>query len=101
MRKEKIPAIYIMANPTYTTLYVSVSSDLIKRVYEHKSGVQKKSFTTKFNCHMLVYYEVFETMVQAITREKQIKAGSRAAKDALIISMNPTWKDLYEEICHW
>lgn len=99
MYKEKIPVIYIMTNVTYKVLYIGVTSDLIKRVYEHKSSLDKKSFTGQYNCNILVYYEVFDTMEQAILREKQLKARNRVAKEKLIIMMNPTWKDLYEDIC--
>ncbi len=99
MYKAKIPAIYIMANKWHTALYIGVTSDLIKRVYEHKEGIYRNSFTHKYNCTFLVYYEVFDTMEQAILREKQLKGGSRASKDKAVIKMNPTWKDLYEEIC--
>ena len=91
----------MMTNIAHTALYIGVTSDLIKRVYEHKSGLYKNSFTGKYNCKILVYYEVFDAMEQAILREKQLKARNRCAKEKLIIIMNPTWKDLYESICQW
>ncbi len=91
------PAIYIMANKRNGTLYTGVTSDLIKRVHEHKVG-SIPSFTNSYNCKLLVYYEEFESMVSAIEREKQIKSGSRNKKLALIESMNPDWQDLYHAL---
>ena len=67
-------------------------------MYEHRNGTYKNSFTNKYALHKLVYYEVFLRIEDAIAREKQIKGGSRKDKDALIQSMNPTWKDLWEDI---
>ena len=91
------PAIYIMANKRNGTLYNGVTSDLIKRVYQHKEGVAD-GFTKKYQCKQLVYYEQFEEMIEAIAREKQIKAGSRKKKLAMIESVNPAWHDLYETL---
>jgi predicted GIY-YIG superfamily endonuclease len=93
----KQPAVYIMANKRNGTLYTGVTSGLINRVYEHKDGVVQ-GFTSKYGCKMLVYYEIHPDMFSAITREKQIKAGTRKMKLELIESMNPDWKDLYDEI---
>ena len=93
----KQPAIYIMANKRNGTLYTGVTSNLAGRVYQHKTEATR-GFTEKYGCKMLVYYGIHESMVNAIDREKQIKAGSRKKKLALIESMNPGWKDLYEEI---
>ncbi|WP_425362233.1 GIY-YIG nuclease family protein [Candidatus Tisiphia endosymbiont of Mystacides longicornis] len=93
----KQPAVYIMANKKNGTLYTGVTSNLIKRVYEHKHGIIA-GFTSKYKCNDLVFYEVLETMDTAIAREKQIKAGSRAKKIKLITIMNPEWRDLYEDI---
>ncbi|MBY0272752.1 MAG: GIY-YIG nuclease family protein [Alphaproteobacteria bacterium] len=90
----KIPMVYIMANTKNGTLYTGVTSDLIKTVYEHKVGIMK-GFTHKYSCKNLVFYELHDTMEAAITREKQIKAGSRKKKIELIKTMNPDWKDLY------
>lgn len=78
-------------------MYTGVTSNLAKRVYEHKSGVVP-GFTKSYGCKRLVYYETHESMENAITREKQIKAGSRDKKIILIESMNPKWNDLYEQI---
>jgi putative endonuclease len=94
---EKQPAIYIMANKRNGTLYTGVTSDLIKRAYQHKNG-ESPGFSRRYNCKLLVYYEVHEDMLVAIAREKQIKAGSRKKKIALIESMNPQWVDLYAGI---
>jgi putative endonuclease len=94
---EKQPAIYILASQRNGTLYVGVTSNLVKRVWEHKND-QVDGFSRRYGVHMLVYYEILDTMDAAITREKQIKAGSRAKKLRLIESMNPDWNDLYASI---
>ncbi len=91
------PAIYIMANKRNGTLYTGVTSDLIKRIYQHKDE-EMDGFTKKYNCKLLVYYEQTEDMLSAIEREKQIKAGSRKKKLAMIESINPRWLDLYETL---
>jgi len=93
----KTPVVYIMANKRNGTIYVGVTSNLQKRAYEHRHGVVD-SFTKKYNCKLLVFYEVHDIMESAILREKQIKAGSRVKKIGLIESMNPQWTDLYEDI---
>ena len=89
--------LYILSNKPNGTLYVGVTSDLIKRIYEHKNEITP-GFSTRYNVKNLVYYEIFDFIEDAIAREKQLKAGSRAKKIMLIESMNPNWKDLYEEI---
>ena len=89
--------VYIMTNRKNTVLYVGVTSDLIKRVYEHKAKVVE-GFTKKYNIVKLVYYEVCEDIENAILREKQIKAGSRQKKIRLIESTNREWHDLYDEL---
>jgi len=91
------PAIYLLTNRQNGTLYTGVTSDLPKRVWQHKNRVSP-GFCTKYNLTELVYFEIFEDMYQAISREKQIKAGSRKAKIKLIESMNPVWRDLYQDI---
>ena len=88
--------VYIMANDR-PTLYTGVTSNIIRRVYEHKNNVVQ-GFTSKYRLHNLVYYEVFQTIEQAIVREKQIKDMNRKDKLKLIISFNPTLKDLYGKI---
>jgi putative endonuclease len=95
---NKQPAVYIMANRRNGSLYTGVTSDLPKRVYEHKNNAAK-GFTAKYSCKMLVCYILCSGMTEAIAEEKRIKAGNRKKKLALIESMNPEWKDLYEIIC--
>lgn len=88
--------LYIMTNNYNTVLYTGVTNDLQRRVYEHKSKLVE-GFTKKYNITKLVYYEIFEDAYTAISREKQIKAGSRQKKIDLVNSVNQEWKDLYEE----
>jgi len=94
---KKNPCIYIMTNRRNGTLYTGVTSDLVRRVYQHKTS-HYGGFTDKYNCKSLVYYELYEEMEHAITREKELKSGSRAKKLDLINCKNPSWKDLYESI---
>ncbi|GAB6182738.1 GIY-YIG nuclease family protein [Thermodesulfovibrio hydrogeniphilus] len=89
--------VYILTNKTNRVLYTGVTSDLVKRVYEHKNKLVD-GFTKKYNVTKLVYYEIHESIESAIEREKQIKGGSRRKKVELVESMNPEWKDLYESI---
>ncbi len=89
--------IYIITNTHNTTLYVGVTNNLQRRINEHKTKLNPKSFSAQYNLHKLVYFETFDNIVEAIAREKQLKAGSRKKKVNLIISINPDWKDLYEE----
>ena len=96
---EKGGCVYFMTNSYNTTLYIGVASNLIKRVYEHKTGVHKTSFTARYNLTKLVYYEIFHSIEEAIDREKQLKAGSRRKKIELVNGINPEWKDLYDKIC--
>ena len=96
MKREIHPCVYIMTNAYHTVLYTGVTSDLIKRVSEHRSKAVS-GFTSKYNVTKLVYYEDHLTMNDAIAREKQIKGGPRKRKMDLIKSMNPDWADLYEE----
>jgi predicted GIY-YIG superfamily endonuclease len=93
----KQPCVYIMANRRNGTIYTGVTSNLPKRTFEHRESVVK-GFSAKYGCKMLVWYELHETMLEAIAREKQIKASNRASKLALIESLNPLWKDLYETL---
>ena len=90
--------IYILANNTNTTVYVGVTGDLVRRVYEHKHELAEHSFTAKYKVHKLVYYEVTTDVRSAIEREKQIKGWIRAKKNKLVETMNPTWQDLYQSI---
>jgi putative endonuclease len=75
-----------------------VTSNIASRVYEHKHKVYPKNFTSRYNCVKLVYYQRFELILEAIVEEKRIKGGNRKKKEDLIISINPDWKDLYDEI---
>jgi putative endonuclease len=88
-----------MANKRKGTLYTGVTSHLPRRVWQHREGVAK-GFTKERGCKKLVWYEQGKTMEGAISREKQIKGGSRTKKLALIEGMNPEWRDLYEDIAH-
>jgi putative endonuclease len=93
----KQPAVYIVANRKNGTIYTGVTSNLVKRIYEHKEG-QRKGFTKRYACKMLVFYEIYDNMDSAITREKQIKSWSRCEKLTMIEGMNKEWNDLYESI---
>ena len=88
--------VYIMSNPTRTTVYIGVTSDLEKRVYEHRHK-SMPGFTSKYNCTDLIYFESTSSINDAIAREKQLKNWSRAKKDALIKEMNPSLADLSAE----
>jgi len=90
-----------MTNKNNTTLYTGVTNDLLARVDQHKRKINKNSFTGRYNIGKLVYYEVFDAPLDAIVREKQIKAGSRQKKIDLVNSMNPEWKDLFPGLCEW
>lgn len=90
--------VYLLTNKHKNVLYTGVTNDLVRRIYEHKNKMQK-GFSEKYNLEQLVYYEIYVEIMDAITREKQIKAWSRKKKDALVSQFNPEWKDLYEEIC--
>lgn len=88
--------VYILASQRNGTLYIGVTSNLIKRLYEHKNNLIG-GFTAKYNVHSLVYYKIIDEIRAAIEREKQLKGWNRKKKMALIESVNPTWKDLSEE----
>ena len=89
--------VYILTNTNNTVLYTGVTSNLIQRIQQHKTGSFKDSFTSRYNATKLVYYEHFDTITEAIQREKQIKAGSRQKKLDLINRFNPEWKELSSE----
>ena len=89
--------IYILTNKQNGTLYIGVTSDLVKRVYEHKNTLAD-GFSKKYNTKCLVYYEVYENIEAAIKREKQLKKWNRAWKIELIEGFNKEWKDLYEDL---
>ena len=90
--------VYILSNNHKNVIYTGVTSDLRKRVYEHKNHLERNSFTARYNVENLVYYEVTTNVEAAIAREKQIKSWNRKRKDKLICSKNPNWIDLYESI---
>ena len=94
---DKHGYVYILFNKKDGTLYTGVTSNLTKRIYEHKSKLVK-GFSNKYNIDKLGYYEIYESMLNAIEREKQIKGGSRNDKIKLINSINPDWIDLYETL---
>ncbi|OGH20480.1 MAG: hypothetical protein A3D74_02815 [Candidatus Levybacteria bacterium RIFCSPHIGHO2_02_FULL_37_13] len=89
--------VYIASNKINTVLYTGVTNNLIKRMYQHKNKMVA-GFTSKYNIIKLVYYEVYRDINEAIKREKQIKGGSRQEKIDLIKKINPTFKDLYQDI---
>ena len=93
----KQPCVYIVASRRNGTLYTGVTSNLPKRAFEHREGLVS-GFSKKHACKILVWCELHDTMIEAIAREKQIKAGSRAKKLALIEGLNPQWKDLFDSL---
>ena len=95
--KEKQGYVYLMSNKSNSVIYAGVTSDLVKRIYEHKNKLIE-GFTERYNVTKLVYYEVFERIEDAIEREKQMKAGPRKKKMQLIERTNPEYKDLYDEL---
>lgn len=93
----KQPCVYMMTNRRDGTLYVGVTSNLVQRVWQHKSGFVE-GFTKRYSLHRLAWFEVHETMESAISLEKQLKAGNRERKLRLIEALNPDWRDLYVDI---
>jgi putative endonuclease len=94
---DKSSYVYILASEPYGTLYIGVTSHLVKRIWEHREGVVE-GFSKQYGVKQLVWYEVHSEIVHAITREKQIKKWNRNWKVNLIQEMNPDWRDLYDEI---
>jgi len=92
--------VYIMTNKHDTTLYTGVTSNLMKRVLQHKKGIFPGSFTDQFLCHKLAWFGFYNTIVEAIAMEKRIKHWRRAWKDELIEKLNPDWKDMSEDWYH-
>ena len=90
--------VYILASVTNVTLYIGVTSNLVRRVYEHKNHLDPEGFTAKYNVHKLVYYEATTDVKVALEREKQLKKWRRSKKNFLIETVNPTWSDLYLEL---
>ncbi|MBV8849380.1 MAG: GIY-YIG nuclease family protein [Methylobacteriaceae bacterium] len=93
----KAPCVYMMASERNGTIYTGVTSNLSQRAYQHRNKLVS-GFTSRYACTLLVWYEHYDRMQDAIAREKQIKAGSRQRKLELIEAMNPQWRDLYEEL---
>jgi putative endonuclease len=93
----KRPCVYILASQRNGTLYVGVTSDLVQRIYQHRTDAAE-GFTRKFQVHTLVWYEMHEMMEGAIVREKQLKKWNRKWKLRLIEEVNPLWRDLWSEI---
>ena len=89
--------IYILSNYSNSTIYIGVTNNLVKRLYQHQNKLID-GFTSKYNINKLVYYEIYQNIDYAINREKQLKGWSRAKKNALIETLNPTWKDLGKEL---
>ncbi len=87
--------VYILASATNVTLYIGVTRDLVRRVYEHRNHLDPDSFTSKYNVHKLVYFEETSDVNAALEREKQLKGWRRSKKNALVETMNPRWEDLY------
>jgi putative endonuclease len=93
----KQPAVYILASARNGTLYIGVTSDLVKRIWEHKNNLVE-GFTKRYNVRYLVWYELYENMDSAIEREKRLKEWKRAWKLNMIVKSNPNWNDLYNTI---
>lgn len=90
--------VYIMSSTSNYTIYTGVTNNLVRRVYEHRTGADPDGFTTKYAVKKLVYYESTHDVLSAIEREKQIKSWSRKKKNTLIAGINPAWRDLYLEL---
>ena len=93
----KEPAVYIMTNKRGGILYTGVTSALRPRAHQHREGLLP-GFTARYRCNMLVWFELHDTIKSAIAREKQIKAGQRRKKIALIEAINPNWRDLFDDL---
>ncbi len=89
--------VYIITNQNNTVLYIGVTNDLKRRIYEHKNKIFK-GFSSKYNIEKLVYYEIHNNINEAIVREKRLKEWKREWKDRVINELNPTWDELYEKI---
>ena len=100
-RMEKGGCIYFLTNKTNEVLYIGVTSDLKVRIYQHQTKEFQNSFTAKYNCNKLVFYELFSSIDEAIAREKNIKNWKREWKNELIEGFNPNWDDLSKEVNNW
>ena len=90
--------VYSMSNSHKNVIYVGITNDLIRRVYEHKNNTIPESFTAKYSVHKLVYFESTSSRYEAISREKQIKSWNRKRKNKLVETMNPKWIELYDTL---
>ncbi|MBS1520833.1 MAG: GIY-YIG nuclease family protein [Bacteroidetes bacterium] len=90
--------VYILTNQYHNVFYVGVTSDLTGRIWDHKNKTHPNSFTAKYNCNKLAYYEFYSRIEEAIAAEKALKGGNRKSKQNLISTMNPTWLDLYDRL---
>ncbi len=90
--------VYMMTNSNHRVIYIGITNDLVKRVYEHRTHMDKDSFTARYNLEKLVYYETASDPYHAIEREKQLKGWNRNRKNKLVESKNPGWIDLYDSI---
>ncbi len=95
---KKGGCVYIVTNQYHKVLYTGVTAELKARIWEHKTKFYPKSFSAKYNCNKIGWYEILTTIEEAIEREKQIKGGSRKDKEELIKTINPGWEDLWEDI---
>ena len=95
--RDKKGYVYILFNKRNGTLYTGVTSNLLKRIYEHKNKVME-GFTSKYDVDKLGYFEIYESIKDAIEREKQLKSGARKKKISLIEQINPEWRDMYEDL---
>jgi putative endonuclease len=95
---QKGGAVYLITNKENRVLYIGVTSNLIVRIWEHKNKIHSNSFSAKYNCNKLVYYQFFFNIDEAIIEEKRLKAGNRQNKIDLINEFNPEWKDLFDDL---
>ena len=93
----KQPCVYILASQPRGTLYIGVTSNLVARIWQHKNDLVE-GFSNQYQIHILVYYEIHKTMIEAITREKQLKKWNREWKIKMIEGVNESWTDLYDQI---
>jgi len=98
---ERGGCVYIITNDHHTVLYTGVTSNLKGRIWDHRNKKYPASFTARYNCSKLVYYEFYSTITEAIAFEKSIKASNRKYKEKLISIMNPSWRDLWEDVEKW
>jgi len=95
---ERGGCVYIMTNVFNSIYYTGVTSELRNRIWDHRNNVYPKSFTSKYKCYKLVYFEFFPSIEEAIAEEKRIKGGNRKQKIELITKLNPAWLDLFETL---